>query len=88
MATWIVERNFVESSKSFSMTFAFLLPSSARLRMRFLLTDTTAISAPAKKAFMRVKNKSNNKLEMIEVPVGSASIRLIPPKKVILKIIT
>ena len=67
--------DFVESSKSFSITFAFLLPSWARLRIRFLFTDTTAISAPAKKAFMRVKNNKSNKSNKIEFPAGSASIK-------------
>ena len=71
----MVERNFVESSNNPSITFAFLFPSSARLRILFLLTDTTAISAPAKYAFSKVKNNNSNKSKIIVFPAGSASIK-------------
>ena len=37
------------------MMTAFLFPSWASARIRFLSTETTAISAPAKKAFIHVK---------------------------------
>src|SRR5699024_1841735 len=55
---------------------AFLFPSSARDRILFLLTDTTAISAPAKKAFNSVKNTKSNRSNKIESPAGSASIKI------------
>ena len=55
MATWIVDRKTVESSISRSISAAFLLPCSARRRILFLLTETTAISEPAKNALIRVK---------------------------------
>ena len=47
-------------SKNQFIIDALLLPSSARTLIRFLLTDTTAISAPAKKAFTKVRNARNN----------------------------
>ena len=55
MATWMVDRKIVESSISRSISAAFLLPCSARRRILFLLTDTTAISEPAKNALISVK---------------------------------
>ena len=51
MATCIVERNAVESSKSVCTRLAFVLPFAASVWIFDLLTETTAISALAKNAF-------------------------------------
>ena len=55
MATWIVDKNLVESPDRLSMSLAFLLPSSASFLILILLTETTAISDPAKNALISVR---------------------------------
>ena len=61
MPIWIVERKRVGSSIIRSIFTAFLSPSSARALIRFSLSEITAISVAAKKAFKRIRTscKSN-----------------------------
>ena len=51
----MVDRNTVESFIRRSMSAAFLFPCSDRRCILFLLTDTTAISEPAKNALINVR---------------------------------
>ena len=77
MAICMVERKREGSCSSFSTSAAFLSPSSALCVSFPGLTDTRAISAPAKNAFRAVSNTSisncNHKLS------GSESMRIKPP---------
>ena len=59
IAIWIVDRKELESSKSFCTAAAFLFPSCARTLILFLLTETTAISAAAKKALIKIKTNNS-----------------------------
>ena len=65
MATCIVERNAVESSKSVCTRLAFVLPFAASVWIFDLLTETTAISALAKNAFMSVSATSKRSCNAI-----------------------
>ena len=74
----IVERKREGSFKSSRTWAAFLLPSSAFCDNLLGLADTSAISAPAKKAFNAVRNTSNSNCS--HKLSGSESIEIKPPK--------
>jgi hypothetical protein len=60
IATCIVDKNLFGSSYNFNNSFAFFLPSWARTFILFLFTETMAISAEAKNAFISMRNANNN----------------------------
>ena len=58
ITTWIADKNLFGSSMSFTSVSAFLFPSCANDRTRFLFTDTMAISAAAKYALTRISTSN------------------------------
>ncbi len=75
--TCIVAKNLLGSSRSFSSSNAFLFPSSASICSLFLLSDTIAISAEAKKALIKVRTNINSSCNVI-LPSGPESISKYP----------
>ena len=55
MPIWMVDKKRLLCWFILRISFAFLSPSSAWRRMRFSLTEITAISVAAKNAFTRIK---------------------------------